>query len=270
MFNKLTNARAALGRREYLKVVSEITGVEPIDHYVEFGFSQAIGLLELLGYKQNATQTLRVLRARKTYRTGDFQRAYNQGRFIRRVFLKNIKRLDDIVGDLALRAALMLVETNVDYDRCQKILADLRTSGFDDDPSRIWVRLEPPVIMRMHSISFSPRNIDTIHARIEERVSQLGLDSVQITELTYEHRLDELLASAEVDTSDSPRKVIRRLKRPYEQRAWLQVTDSARRVMYRNRIGGLLIDAYKKTGKERSAERVRDYIKREAELIECI
>ncbi len=269
-FNKLTNVRAVKGRREYLDAVSEITGIEPIDHYVEFGFSQAIGLLELLGYKQNASQTLRVLRARKTYRTGDFQRAYNQGRFIRRVFLSNIQRMDDIVGDLALRAALMLVESNIDYDKCQSILSDIRAGGFDDDPARIWVRLEPPIIMRLHAMSFDAENIDSMHARIETRVSELGLDSVRITPQTYEYRLDEMLASAEADTMDSPRTVIRILKRPYEQRAWLQVTDSLRRAMYRDRIGGMLIDAYLKTGKSTSANRVRDYMDREAALIEGI
>ena len=63
-FNKLTNVRANKGRTAYLQAVSEITGVQPIHHYVEFGFSQAIGLLELMGYKNNATGTLRVLRAR--------------------------------------------------------------------------------------------------------------------------------------------------------------------------------------------------------------
>jgi len=66
-FNRLTNVRANRGRRTYLNTVSKIAGISSIDYYVEFGFSQAIGLLELLGYKDNASSTLRVLRSRQAY-----------------------------------------------------------------------------------------------------------------------------------------------------------------------------------------------------------
>lgn len=266
--NKLTNVRANRGRREYLNAVSEITGVEPIHHYVEFGFSQAIGLLELLGYKGNAATTLRVLRARQTYRAGDFQRSYNQGRFIRRVLLTNIQRTDDLMADMALRAALMLVETDLTYEICSDLLASMRTNGFTDDPSRAWVRLEPPVVMRVQELTFSSEEIVALNAQIDERVAKLGLDSVRVTSASYEHRLDELIASAARDSARSPRQVIRKLKRPYEQRAWLQVTDTARRKRYRDRIGTLMSAAYTTVGDKPSADRVRNYLRTEEEVIE--
>ena len=266
-FNKLTNVRANKGRTAYLQAVSEITGVQPIHHYVEFGFSQAIGLLELMGYKNNATGTLRVLRARHTYRAGDFQRSYNQGRFIRRVLLTNMRRTDDMVGDLALRAALMLVDTDLTYDRTSELLRKMKSSGFNDDPARIWVRMEPPVVMRVQTLSFSPGEIDSLNARIDQKVSHLGLDSVSVTTDTYEHRLDELLASAQQDSAAHPKRVIRKLKRPFEQRAWLQVTDVDRRRMYRRRLSTLLANAYDKVGWGNSAKSVRDYLKTEEALI---
>jgi len=266
-FNKLTNVRANKGRTAYLQAVSEITGVQPIHHYVEFGFSQAIGLLELMGYKSNATGTLRVLRARHTYRAGDFQRSYNQGRFIRRVLLTNMRRTDDMVGDLALRAALMLVDTDLTYDRTAEILRKMKASGFNDDPARIWVRMEPPVVMRVQTLSFSPGEIDSLNARIDQKVSRLGLDSAGVTTDVYEHRLDELLASAEQDSAAHPKRVIHKLKRPFEQRAWLQVTDVDRRRMYRRRLSTLLANAYDKVGWGNSAKSVRDYLKTEEALI---
>ncbi len=266
-FNKLTNVRANKGRREYLEAVSEITGVEPIHHWVEFGFSQAIGLLELMGYKENATSTLRVLRARHTYRAGDFQRSYNQGRFIRRALLTNMRRTDDMVGDLALRAALMLADTDMSYDDVTDLLVKMRASPFNDDPARIWVRLEPPVVMRVSTMTFAPGEIDSINDQIDQRVSRLGLDSVKITPSTVERRLDELLASAVADSADHPKRVIRKLKRPYEQHAWLQVTDPDRRRMFRRRISALLANAYDKVGWSNSARQVRERLKEEEALI---
>ena len=266
-FNKLTNVRANKGRTEYLAAVSEITGVEPIHHWVEFGFSQAIGLLELMGYKSNATSTLRVLRARHTYRAGDFQRSYNQGRFIRRVLLTNIRRTNDMVGDLALRAALMLVDSDITYDEAKSLVSRLQEAGFNDDPTRIWVRLEPPVVMRVQTMSFAPGEIDSINDRIEQRVADLGMDSVRITPATFENRLDELLASAVADSADHPKRVVRKLKRPFEQRAWLQVTDEDRRRMYRRRMSALLANAYDKVGWKNSAKRVRTYLENEEALI---
>ena len=268
-FNKLTNVRAHLGRRAYLDAVSQITGVEPIDHHVEFGFSQAIGLIELLGYKDNASKTLRVLRDRTTFRAGDFQRSYNQGRFIRRVLLKNADRLDDIVGEFALRAALMMVETNLTYDKCQSVFDDLRAHGFSSsDPGRIWVRLEPPVVMQLQALSFAPASIDSAHMRLEQKLREKGLDTAMAKKPSFNARLEELIASAVADSAEHPKRVVKKLRRPYDQRVWLQSTDSLKRSTYRNSIGTLLANAYVKIGLESYAQKVQTYIKNEEFLIE--
>lgn len=62
------NVRLTLGRERYLKEIKRITEVSPIDYYVEFGFSQAIGIIELMGYSNNASNALRVIRSRKADR----------------------------------------------------------------------------------------------------------------------------------------------------------------------------------------------------------
>lgn len=258
--NKLTNVRANRGRQAYHKAISEITGVAPIHHWVEFGFSQAIGLLELLGYKENAPSTLRVLRSRQAYSAGDYQRVYNQGQFIRQAMLRNVKHVDEILGNLALRAALMIVDTDLSYDQCSSILDGLKAGGFTDDPSRIWVRLEPAMVAKMQTYSFDSENITAINKQIEHRIHRLGLDSVKITEETYETRLNRIITNAEADTSKRPRNVIHALKRPFEQRAWLQISDRKRRSQYCDRLCVALERSYRKTKQPAQADRVRAYV----------
>jgi len=262
-FNRLTNVRANRGREEYHNAVKEITGVGRIDYWMEFGFSQAIGLLELLGYRDNASSTLRVLRSRQAFATGDFQRSYNQGQFMRQAMLKNIKHTQTVLGDLALRASLMLVETNLTYDACSRMMEDMTANGFSDDPSRIWVRLEPAIVSRIQALNFDSSNISTLDRQIESRIHKLGLDSVKVTSETYENRLTNLINKAAADSAKSPGSVIRYLKRPFEQRAWLQIMDRTRRIAYRDRLCNMLENAYVRTKKTASAERVREYVKME-------
>jgi anionic cell wall polymer biosynthesis LytR-Cps2A-Psr (LCP) family protein len=266
--NKLTNVRANRGRNTYHKAISEITGVSPIHHWVEFGFSQAIGLLEILGYKENAPSTLRVLRSRQAYSAGDYQRVYNQGQFIRQAMLRNVKHADDMLGDLALRAALMIVDTDMSYDQCSTLLEALVAGGFSDDASRIWVRLAPSMITRMQTFSFDSANIVALNKQIEHRIKKLGLDSVKITEETYEARLNKLIANAEADTAKRPRNVIHALRRPFEQRAWLQVPDRKRRAQYCDRLCVALEKSYRKTKQQQSADRVRAYVNEVSKLTE--
>lgn len=261
--NKLTNVRANRGRNTYLKAVAEIAGVPKIDHWVEFGFSQAIGLLELLGYKDNASSTLRVLRSRQAYASGDFQRSYNQGQFIRQVMLRNFEDTDGIIGDIALRAALALVETDLTYDQCSYILDEMRSHGFGNEARRAWVRLKPSVIAKFTVYDFDHDNVNQINAMISHKIKRLGLDSVPINEETYERRLSRLIDKAAVDSAKSPGSVIRLLRRAYDQRAWLQVPDRDRRKAHRDRMCGLLIASYLRTKNQAAADRVRQYLELE-------
>jgi len=259
--NKLTNVRANRGRTTYLKAVCEIAGVSKIDYYVEFGFSQAIGLLELLGYKDNASGTLRVLRSRQAYSAGDFQRVYNQGQFIRQALLRNFERTDGFLGEVAIRAALLLVETNMSYSDADNILTSLRNHGFGNDNSKVWVRLKPAVISKMKVYDFDEENVNEINKQISHKIHRLGLDSVKITEETYEKKLAKLLDRASADSAKSPTSVVRLLKRPYDQRAWLQITDRDRRAQYRSRLCGLLSNAYTRVKNPAAAQKILDYMK---------
>lgn len=119
-FNMLANVRTARGQSGYFKAVAEIAGVPKVDYWVEFGFSQALGLLELIGYRDNASSTLRVLRSRKAYATGDYQRTYNQGQFIRQALLRTFDKTDDFLGQLAMRAAINRLESLVDCVRTRE------------------------------------------------------------------------------------------------------------------------------------------------------
>jgi len=213
--NKLTNVRANRGRTKYLAAIAEICGVPKIDYWVEFGFSQAIGLLELLGYRDNASSTLRVLRSRQAFSAGDFQRVYNQGQFMRQAILRNFHNMQNIIGDLAVRAALMMVETNLTYAVCDDITTQLAEHGFKNDPTRIWVRIKPAMVTRMKVYEFDSSSVNEINRQIAHRVTRLGLDSVQITEETYERRLSKLIEKAATDSAKSPKSVIRALKRPF-------------------------------------------------------
>ena len=47
--NKLTVSRATLGRNGYLRELANIAKVDKIHYYVEFGFSQAMGIIDWLG-----------------------------------------------------------------------------------------------------------------------------------------------------------------------------------------------------------------------------
>jgi anionic cell wall polymer biosynthesis LytR-Cps2A-Psr (LCP) family protein len=259
--NRLTNVRANRGRAAYHVAAAEIAGVSRIDYWVEFGFSQAIGLLELMGYKENASSTLRVLRSRQAYAAGDYQRVYNQGQFIRQIILRAFDQTDNFLGELALRASLALVETNLTYEACDQMLDALRSRGFSDaDPSRIWVRLKPALITKLKVYSFDSANVNAIDHQITQKISRLGLDSIPDNAQTYERRLYNLVQKAAADSARSAGSVIRLLRRPYEQRAWLQIRDLSKRKMYRDRICGMLIASYRRVKNPDAAKRIEDYI----------
>ncbi len=259
-FNRLTNVRANRSRESYHKAVAEITGVSKVDHWVEFGFSQAIGLLELLGYRDNASSTLRVLRSRQAYASGDFQRSYNQGQFIRQVMLRHFENTSGIIGDIAIRAALALVETDLTYDRVSYLLDELRNHGFGTSPGRVWVRLKPNVIAKFKVYDFTHDNVNQINAMITQKISKLGLDSVPVTSESYERRLHKIIEGAAADSAKAPLRVISKLRRPYQQRAWLQVPDKQLRKQHRDRLTGLLIAAYQRTKNAAAAQAIQQYV----------
>jgi len=260
-FNMIANVRTARGQTAYLNEAAKIAQVPKIDYWVEFGFSQAIGLLELMGYKDNASSTLRVLRSRKAYATGDYQRSYNQGQFIRQAILRTFDKTDDILGQLAMRAALVIVETNLTYDATQYLLSELRSHGFSSSTAqRAWVRMKPEMISRFQVFDFDSSGVNNLDAQISKRVDPTIPDSAAKRSADYERRLTGIIDRAAADSAKSPRKVITNLHRPFSQRSWLQIQDRRKRAAMRNRICGLLISAYSRTGQQHSVAQVQQFL----------
>jgi len=175
--------------------------------------------------------------------------------------LRAFDNTDDFVGELGLRAALALVETNMTYDACEQILDELRSHGFSsEDPTRIWVRLKPALITKLKVYSFDSANVGEINKQISQKIGRMGLDSIPINQETYERRLAKLIDKAALDSARSPGSVIRLLRRPYEQRAWLQVPDLAKRKSYRDRMCTMLVTSYRRVKNHDAALRIEEYI----------
>lgn len=263
--NIIANVRSIFGQERYIREVTKIAKVKSIDYYIEFGFSQAMGIIELLGYKDNAASTLRVLRSRKAFSTGDHQRSYNQGQFIRQAILKVFDQTDDLVGKVGIRAALALANTNLSYDATNYLLDEVRKHGFSSmGHERIWVRMKPNYLSQMKHLNFDSANVEQLESGIEKRVKGM-LEGDRKTPEGYAKRLQNLVKKAAVDSAKNPARVINALAFPFQQKAWMQVKDKQERVQLRNRICTLLIDAFNRTNKTVDAKTVQDYLKLEQE-----
>lgn len=263
--NIIANVRSIFGQERYIREITKIAKVKSIDYFIEFGFSQAMGIIELLGYKDNAASTLRVLRSRKAFATGDHQRSYNQGQFIRQAILKVFDQTDDLVGKVGIRAALALANTNLSYDATNYLLDEVRKHGFSSmGHERIWVRMKPNYLSQMKHLNFDSANVEQLESGIEKKVKGM-LEGDRKTPEGYAKRLQNLVKKAAVDSAKNPARVINALAFPFQQKAWMQVKDKKERVQLRNRICTLLIDAFNRTNKTVDAKTVQDYLQLEQE-----
>jgi anionic cell wall polymer biosynthesis LytR-Cps2A-Psr (LCP) family protein len=263
--NIIANVRSIFGQERYIREITKIAKVKSIDYYIEFGFSQAMGIIELLGYKDNAASTLRVLRSRKAFTTGDHQRSYNQGQFIRQAILKVFDQTDALVGKVGIRAALALANTNLSYDATNYLLDEIRKHGFSSmGHERIWVRMKPNYLSQMKHLNFDSANVEQLESGIKKRVKGM-LEGDRKTPEGYAKRLQNLVKKAAVDSAKNPARVINSLVFPFQQKAWMQVKDKQERVHLRNRICTLLIDAFNRTNKTVDAKTVQDYLQLEQE-----
>lgn len=259
--NIIANVRSIYGQERYIKEVKKIAGISSIDYYIEFGFSQAMGIIELLGYDDNSASTLRVLRSRKAFATGDHQRSYNQGQFIRQAILKVFDRTDGMLGQIGIRAALALASTNLSYDATSYILSELKNHGFSSASSqKIWVRMKPNYLASMKLFNFDSSNVHAIEKQIEKKVKYMIADSSRKTPAGYERRIKHLVKKVSADTAKSPIRVINALAFPYKQKSWLQIKDKSERLIVRNSICNMLIQAYNKTGKFNESKEIIDFI----------
>ena len=269
--NKLTIVHANRGIKAYLTEAAKIANVGKIDYYAEFGFSQAMGIIELLGHKDSKS-TLQVLRSRQGLGGDDYQRCYNQGQFIRQNLLRNFDRADGFFGDLLVRAGLLLVETNLTADNIKTLVNQLKDKGFPRDSSAITVRVRPPMGTKFKVYDFSD---DVTIAQLKSKIEKYNA-SRNRKDTTYAGSkppnvaptLLKAIYNARLDSIKRPKQVVRKLTTYFNQHAWLQVTDKKQRDQIRNDIEALLADAWTRLDKPHESERVHAVISAEKQLFE--
>lgn len=260
------NVRLTLGRDRYMKEIRRVTEVNKIDFFVEFGFSQAMGIIEIMGYKDNASNALRVIRSRKVYAAGDKQRSYNQGQFIRQAILRTFDYTDDLMGQLGIRAALALSTTNLSYDAASYILDEMRAHGFSSNtPERIWVRMMPKSGYNLKVFDYDSSNISNIETAIESKVQHIVGKNDRKQPEYYANILRGLLAKVEKDTN-KPERVIDSLAHPFKQKSWIQIQNVNERITLRDKLCYMLVNAYNKKGKTAEAFEIVKYIEQEDEF----
>jgi hypothetical protein len=269
----IANVRAKNGLVRYLHELETIAHVGRISYHIELGFSQALGIIELLGYKK-PQKMLQVLRSRKAFAGGDYQRVYNQGQFIAQSITHNFHRVQGIWGDLLVISGLAFLNTNLAATDALAIIETLRTNGFLTTPQKqITVRTQPRVRIHFQAITFANlAQMDSIQTRIEQytyAVSNAGTanESSVSDSALFKQRLWTMLAVRATD-STQPRLTIRTLQRPFEQHIWLQIRDTTERREMRRWFGYLLANAYTALGKPKKADGIRAIIQYETALFQ--
>jgi hypothetical protein len=248
-YNIIANAKLP-GNGVLMRKVAEVTKRGPVNYWIEVGFSQALGILEMLGYK-DPSATLQYLRSRKAHATGDLQRCHNQAVFMRQNLIDRFPLLTGASGDLILSAGLSFVTTNLTKDFCLGILYNLKKHGFPDHRrDAVRLRMSPGYNIRLKEMS---ADSVTVARTIELAERHLGEGKAPRRDVTSYLRRINGLASAD---SLRPGKVITRLQRLNEQHAWLQVQDPQDRRGIRDTLTILLERAYRKVGKQREADAV--------------
>ncbi len=263
--NKLTVVRAVRGREAYLNELARIAMIDKIHYYIEVTFSQVVGILDFLGYK-NAKSVLQVLRSRKGLGGDDYQRCYNQAQFIRQTILNNYSKVNNgIFGKLMLRAGLALVNTNLTFNDAQRIISLLNLSGFPNSPNDIKIKIRPPIPIKFKVYDFTNQElIENLIKKIESfNITHNENDSFKIDVFSL---LNNVLCVAERDTLKKPRNVISKLKTYYEQRAWLQIENENHREQIRSRFENCLVSAYNKLNQPLKAKEVKEQMNMEREL----
>lgn len=261
--NKLAVLYPACGMKLYLKEVAGIAELNHIHYYIEVGFSQARGLLELFGFKKSGN-ALQILRSRKVLKGADFQRSYNQAQFIRQMILKHFDKISGFFSGMLIRGALTLVNTNISFQTADNIIEKLKRLGFPHSSNDIQIRVRPPFNMKYRVYDFTNKKVvdklsETINSNTSTSFSQNNLDTL------ISHNLWEKINVSISDSALNPNKVVHTLKTLFNQRAWLQVEDINDRNQIREQFGILLSNAYlklKKKSKAKEVEKIIDYEKK--------
>ncbi|MES2764584.1 MAG: hypothetical protein V4642_01850 [Bacteroidota bacterium] len=268
--NTLTMARAKRGLRGYMTEAAKIAELDHIDYYIEVGFSQAMGILEMLGYEDPSSQ-LQVLRSRQALGNGDFQRSYNQGQFVRQMLLKNFSRMTGLSGSLLVRGGLMMVETNITADVADEIITALEKKDFGSDASVVSVRLVPAFPAKFKIYDFTKQETFT---QLKGKIEQFNKtrDPIATDFATPIGKYDPLpeikkaIGYGRRHIEKNPKAVISQMKTLFDQRAWLQVADAKERQSIREQFLELLPGAYERIQKPEDAAKIRAVISAEIEM----
>lgn len=249
-FNIIANAKFP-GNKQLMRKVSELAKRGPVHHYVEVGFSQAMGILEILGYRE-PVKTLQFLRTRRTLAGGDIQRAHNQALFMRQNLIDKFSLLTGGTGDLILSAGLNFVTTNLTREFCLGLIYNLEQRGFPHHRAdAVRLRMLPRYNLRLKQMVADSTTVQATLDRVR-RIHGAG-DDPNIDVTAYLRRVNQHA----MKDSARPGQVIHRLRRLNEQHAWLQIQDQRIRIGIRDTLTGLLESALRKVGKTDEAEDVR-------------
>lgn len=263
--NKLTVLYPARGKQAYFKEVARIAELDKIHYYIEVGFSQARGILQLLGFKDSGS-ALQILRSRTALGGNDYQRVYNQAQFIRQMFLRHFDKLTGFFSEVLIRGGLAIVESNLNYDKSAEILSTLKSKGFPKSPDDITIRIRPPVGIKYKIYDFSDsKTVTALRGKIENFNSS-STYTQSSSSYTVTGRLMSKVNRAIKDSSSNPQKVINDLKTLFNQRAWLQVDNPTQRDKIRDEFGLLLYNAYIKRKQFDKAEEIKRAIEAEKKI----
>lgn len=264
---KLNILRAKYGRVEYHKELARIAELDKIHYWVELGFSQAIGIIDWLGYK-NPNSTLQVLRARKNYKLGDFQRIYNQANFIKKAISKSYSNYNGIFGDLILEGILSIFDSNLSSEKINNLLNTLKLNNFSGETD-IDIRIMPKNRNKYFDYDFNnEKELLSLQLEMENFYSK-KYKSDQDSSSFYdklESKLYFMLNQAILDSAKNPTLVINKLSTLFKQKAWFQIKDLKTRLDIRNTFAKLLKDAYIRKNQIDNANEITKLIEAEDKL----
>lgn len=266
--NKLTIVHAMRGTKAYLQEAGRIAKVGPVKFWIQLGFSQAMGIIELLG-QRDSKSTLQVLRSRKGLGGDDYQRCFNQGQYIRQMILRHFTKADGLLGEILIRGGLALMRSNLSVEGVKGLAYDLKKAGFPKDPSSIIVKVRPETGIRYKVYNFNDSSsIKQLKSKIERFNAFMAKKDSSYAKKNIDPagRLNKVLNNVAVDTMQKPKKVLEQLYPYFEQHAWLQVRNEQERAKIRQRLGDYLISSFNKIGKPQNARWVQYVIDTEIEM----
>lgn len=253
--NIISHVRSTRGRDALLRTVAKLCGRPSLEWYVEVGFSQAVGILELLGYADPMVE-LQALRKRKGYQQGDRNRSWNQGEFIRRAMLRALPMFEGFTGGLLLDAGMLLVDTNVPRDVALGLVYVLNDAGVPSRPESI-----------THSLHGAKAGVWVAKDGDSSRAVPAGAyaDMKPTTTVRAESVLRARLRDAHA-SERRPRAVRSLLWQIVQQRGWLQIPDRTVRTTLRDSLCAVLDRALAAQGDDQGRSRVQQILGSERDL----